>query len=178
MDELYFIGITWQEIVNWFLAQPIFAQVLVLIGVFAVLTLAVILVYYILKGVGYLVYYILKGVYYLLKGIGLLFYKIFEGLYYAISGKPKPEKNQVVVIQQVPVQQAAPQVRQVKQEEEPIVPIQDIQQIVRPEVTFCSECGNKFTDSMLQTLSDRGVAFCIHCGNKKTQDYQISLESQ
>lgn len=177
MDELYFIGITWQEIANWFLVQPIFAQVLVLIGVFAVLTLAVILVYYILKGVGYLIYYILKGVYYLLKGIGLLFYKIVEGLYYAISGKPKPEKNQVVVIQQVPVQQASPQVRQVKQEEEPIVPIQKTIQIVQPEVTFCNECGNKFTDSMLQTLSDRGVAFCIHCGNKKTQDYQMSIES-
>ena len=94
MDELYYISTTWQEIVDWFLLQPVYAQVLVLIGVFAVLTLAVILVYYILKGVGYLVYYILKGVYYLLKGIGLLFYKIFEGLYYAISGKTKPEKNE------------------------------------------------------------------------------------
>ena len=177
MNQAYFFGTTWQEIVDWFLIQPLFAQILVLVGVFAVLTLAVILVYYILKGVGYLVYYILKGVYYLLKGIGLLIYKIFEGLYYAISGKPKPVKNQVVVIQQVPVQQASPQVRQVKQEEEPIVPIQKTVQIVQPEVTFCNECGNKFTDSMLQTLSDRGVAFCIHCGNKKTQDYQMSIES-
>ena len=172
MDELYFISITWQEIVDWFLIQPIYAQILVLVGVFAVLTLAVILVYYILKGVGYLVYYILKGVYYLLKGIGLLFYKIFEGLYYAISGKPKPDNNQV------PVQQAPPQVIVVKQAEEPIVPIQKTTQVVRPEVTFCSECGNKFTDSMVQTLSERGIAYCIHCGNKKTHEYQMSIESQ
>ena len=171
MNQAYFFGTTWQEIVEWFLIQPIYAQILVLVGVFAVLTLAVILVYYILKGVGYLVYYILKGVYYLLKGIGLLIYKIFEGLYYAISGKPKPDKNQDTV-QQVP-----PQVIVIKQAEETIVPIQKTVQTVRPEVTFCSECGNKFSDSMVQTLSERGVAYCIHCGNKKTQEYQMSIES-
>jgi hypothetical protein len=171
MNEIYIFGITWQEIVNWFLAQPIYAQVLVLIGVFAVLTLAVILVYYILKGVAYLVYYLLKGVYYLLKGIGLLFYKLFEGLYYAISGKSKPVKN-------VEPEQKQPTAPQVKQEEEPIVLIQKSEQIVRPEVAYCSECGNRFTDSMLQTLYERGVAYCIHCGNKKTQAYQMSIEGQ
>ena len=175
MSEVYIFDIAWQEIVDWFLLQPIYAQVLVLIGVFAVLTLAVILVYYILKGVGYLVYYLLKGVYYLLKGIGLLFYKVFEALYYAISGKPKPVKNPTAE-QQAPSQ---PQVvHQVKQEKEPIVPIQQSEQIVRPEVGFCSECGNKFSDSMLHTLQERGIAYCIHCGNKKTQEYQISIESQ
>ncbi len=175
MSEVYIFDIAWQEIIDWFLVQPIYAQVLVLIGVFAVLTLAVILVYYILKGVGYLVYYLLKGVYYLLKGLGLLFYKIFEGLYYAISGKPKPIKNAA------PEQQAPPQpqiIYQVKQEQEPIVPIQQSEQIVRPEVGFCSECGNKFSDSMLHTLQERGIAYCIHCGNKKTQEYQMSIESQ
>ena len=171
MNQAYFFGTTWQEIVNWFLIQPIYAQILVLVGVFAVLTLAVILVYYILKGVGYLVYYILKGVYYLLKGIGLLVYKIFEGLYYAISGKPKPDKNQDTV------QQAPPQVIVIKQVEELIVPIQKTVQYIRPEVAFCSECGNKFSDSMVQTLSERGVAYCIHCGNKKSQEYQMSIES-
>ncbi|MFW9999196.1 MAG: hypothetical protein ACFE9Q_05170 [Candidatus Hodarchaeota archaeon] len=171
MSEVYVFNIAWQEIVNWFLAQPIYAQVLVLIGVFAVLTLAVILVYYILKGVAYLVYYILKGIYYLLKGIGLLFYKIFEALYYAISGKPKPNKCCA------PPQQA--QIPpEIQQQEEPIVQHQKSIQIIRPEVAYCSECGNKFTGSMLQTLQERGVAFCIHCGNKKTQNYQIGIESQ
>jgi hypothetical protein len=169
MNQVYFFGITWEEIINWFLAQPVYAQVLVLIGVFAVLTLAVILVYYILKGVAYLIYYVLKGVYYLLKGIGLLFYKLFEGLYYAITGKPKPVKKPPT---EQPIQPQA------KQEEEPIVPIQPSEQIVRPEVSYCNECGNKFTDSMLQTLSERGIAYCIHCGNKKTQTYEMSIESQ
>jgi len=174
MVDISIFGITWQEIVNWFLAQPIYAQVLVLIGVFAVLVLAVILVYYILKGVGYLVYYILKGVYYLLKGIGLLFYKLFEGLYYAISGKPKPQKSQTSPERPSPQQMP----HQVMQEEEPIVPIQQSEQFVHSEVAYCSECGNRFTNSMLQSLSERGVAFCIHCGNKKTQEHQISIESQ
>lgn len=170
MNQAYFFGITWQEIVDWFLIQPIYAQVLVLIGVFAVLTLAVILVYYILKGVAYLIYYILKGVYYLLKGIGLLFYKLFEGLYYAISGKPKP--NPCCAPPQE--QQSTPQVK----EEEPIIPLKESEQVVRSEVAYCSECGNKFSDSMLRTLSERGIAYCIHCGNKKVQEYQISIESQ
>ncbi|MFX0003396.1 MAG: hypothetical protein ACFE9C_10245 [Candidatus Hodarchaeota archaeon] len=165
--------IAWQEILDWFLAQPLYAQILVLIGVFAVLVLAVILVYYILKGVGYLVYYLLKGVYYLLKGIGLLFYKIFEGLYYAISGKPKPQKCCAPTQEEQVPQQQQPQV-----EEEPIIPIQKSPQMVRPEVTFCSECGSKFTDTMLQSLSNTGVAYCIHCGSKKTQAYQMSIESQ
>ena len=174
MVDISVFGIAWEEIVNWFLAQPIYAQVLVIIGVFAVLVLAVILVYYILKGVGYLIYYLLKGVYYILKGIGLLFYKLFEGLYYAISGKPKPKKTQTNPEQPTP--QQAP--TQLKQEEEPIVPIQKSEQIVRPEVAYCSECGNRFTDSMLQSLSENGFAYCIHCGNKKTQANQMSIESQ
>jgi hypothetical protein len=169
MVNVSVFGIAWQEIVNWFLAQPIYAQVLVIIGVFAVLVLAVILVYYILKGVAYLVYYLLKGVYYLLKGIGLLFYKLFEGLYYAISGKTKPECCPA------PEKQAPPQVMQ---EEEPIIPIQKSEQVVHAEVAYCSECGNEFTDSMIQSLSQRGVAYCIHCGNKKTQEYHMSIESQ
>jgi hypothetical protein len=171
------IAIWWQEIVTWFLAQPIFAQVLVIIGVVAVLVLAVILVYYVLKGVAYLIYYLFKGIYYLLKGIGLLFYKIFEGLYYAISGKPRPPKAEKP--QETPQQATQqPTQQQPQVEEEPIVPIQKTPQVVHPEITFCSECGSKFTDTMFESLSTSGVAYCIHCGSKKTQDYQMSIESQ
>ena len=108
MSEVYIFDVAWHEIVDWFLLQPIYAQVLVLIGVFAVLTLAVILVYYVLKGVCYLIYYLLKGIFYLFKGIGLLFYKVFEGLYYAISGKPKPVKEPIIQQQAPPQPQASP----------------------------------------------------------------------
>ena len=147
----------WQEIVDWFLVQPLYGQILVLVGVIAVLALAVVIVYYVLKGVAYLVYYILKGVYYLLKGIGLLFFKICEGLYYVISGKPKPGSQQ---------QQIQPQFSK---------PVIQNAQIVRPEVAFCSECGNKFTDSMLRTLSEKNEAFCIHCG-KAFQATSVGIE--
>ena len=105
MVDVYIFGILWEEIVNWFLIQPIYGQILVLVGVIALLALAVVIVYYVLKGVAYLVYYILKGVYYLLKGLGLLFYKAFEALYYAISGETKPESSTPAQ-----EQQAAPQV--------------------------------------------------------------------
>ncbi|MHA2005883.1 MAG: hypothetical protein ACXABO_00100 [Promethearchaeota archaeon] len=168
MSEAYVFGIPWEEIVNWYIAQPIYGQILVLVGVFALLALAVVIVYYVLKGVAYLVYYILKGVYYLLKGIGLLFYKICEALYYAISGKPKPGSNVQAQVQPVPIQ--------VVKEPEPITPIQKVYQPVNPDVGFCSECGNKFSDSMIQTLSNKGFVYCIHCG-KGFQANSVKVES-
>ncbi len=62
MANIYVFGTPWQEIVDWFLVQPIYGQILVLIGVFAVLALAIVIAYYVLKGAAYLVYYVLKGV--------------------------------------------------------------------------------------------------------------------
>jgi len=152
MADIYVFGTPWQEIVDWFLVQPIYGQILVLIGVFAVLALAIVVAYYIIKGAAYLVYYVLKGVYYLLKGIGLLFYKLCEGLYYLISGKPKPDS---------PEQQVQPQISKTIIQN---VPIQKTIQEVHTEVSFCSECGNKFSNSMFHTLSEKGMVFCIHCG--------------
>jgi len=156
MREVNIFGVPWEEIVNWYLVQPIYGQILVMVGLVALLALAVVIAYYVIKGVAYLVYYVLKGIYYLLKGIGLLFYKICEGLYYAISGKSKPEP---VSAQE---QQAPPQV---EKEPEPIIPVQRTYQTVHPEVAFCSECGSQFSESMVQTLSSRGFVYCIHCGN-------------
>lgn len=167
MSEVYIFGVPWEEIVNWYLAQPIYAQILVLVGVFALLALAIVIAYYIIKGVAYLVYYILKGIFYLLKGIGLLFYKIFEALYYAISGEEKPTKKPVQE------QQAPPQV---KEEPEPIIPIQKSYQVVQPDVTFCSECGNKFSDTMIQALSTKGAVYCVYCG-KGFQSNSLKIES-
>ncbi|MFW9823711.1 MAG: hypothetical protein ACFFE4_12280 [Candidatus Thorarchaeota archaeon] len=168
MFDVNVFGVGWEEIVNWFLAQPIYAQVLVLVGVVALLVLAVVIVYYVLKGVAYLIYYLLKGVYYLLKGIGLLFYKTFEALYYAISGKPKPEHS-------IPVQEEQVVIR-VEKEPEPIIPTQKTYQPVNPDVVFCSECGSKFSESMIKTLSNKGFVYCIHCG-KGFQTNSMKIES-
>ena len=167
MREVNIFGVPLEEIVNWYLAQPIYGQILVLVGLIALLALAVVILYYVLKGVAYLVYYVLKGVYYLLKGIGLLFYKIFEGLYYAISGKPKPEPASAQEQQTPP---------QVEKEPEPIIPVQRSYQTVHPEVAFCSECGGQFSESMVQTLSGKGFVYCIHCG-KGFQANSMKIES-
>ncbi|MFW9882236.1 MAG: hypothetical protein ACFFG0_54940 [Candidatus Thorarchaeota archaeon] len=168
MREVNIFGVPWEEIVNWYIAQPLYGQILVLIGVIAVLALAVVVVYYVLKGVAYLVYYVLKGVYYLLKGIGLLFYKIFEGLYFAISGK---QKSNPVSAQE---KQVPPQIQR---ESESIIPVQRTYQIVQSDVAFCSECGSQFSDSMIQTLSSKGFVYCIHCG-KGFQANSMKIESQ
>ena len=154
MIDVNIFGIPWEEIVNWFVIQPIYGQILILVGVFALLALAIVLVYYILKGVAYLVYYILKGTYYLLKGIGLLFYKACEALYYVISGETKPGN--------VSVQQ--PVAPQIEKQPEPIIPIQKNHQHIQPDAAFCTECGTKFTYIMLKTLSNNGSVFCIQCG--------------
>jgi hypothetical protein len=78
----------WEAIVNWFVIQPIYIQILIVVGAIAIVALAITLVYYVLKGAAYLVYYMLKGAYSLFKGIGIFFYGAFEALYYEITGKP------------------------------------------------------------------------------------------
>ena len=168
MVDVSIFGIQWEEIVNWFLVQPIYGQILVLVGVIAILALAVVITYYVLKGVAYLIYYIIKGVYYLLKGIGLLFYKAFEALYYAISGETKPGCCAPAQEQHVPPL--------VEKQPEPITPIQKTYQTINPDVAFCSECGSKFSDSMNQTLTNKGFVYCIHCG-KGFQDRSMTIES-
>lgn len=147
--------IPWEEFVNWFAIQPIYGQILLLVGVIALLALVITLVYYLLKGAAYLVYYILKGAYSLLKGIGIFFYGAFEALYYEITGKPKPGTE--------PATQS--DVPQTDKNPEPITPVQKNYQHIQPNAMFCTECGTKFTDTMMNNLSNRESVFCIHCGN-------------
>jgi hypothetical protein len=165
--DLELVQLWWENILNWYLAQPLYGQILVLVGVIAVLTLAIVIVYYVLKGVVYLIYYICKGMFYLLKGIGLLFYKLFEALYYLISGESKPESDSAQK-KQVPLQ--------VETQPETIAPIQKAYQSVNTEISFCSECGSRFSDSMIQAFSTKGDVFCIHCGSHFIAD-SIKMES-
>ncbi len=156
--------ITWGDVANWFMALPLYEQILIAVGITAILVLIGVGIYYLIKGIAYLIYYVLKGVayllYYMLKGLYYLFYglflglyKLFEGLYYLISGKPRPKKQE---------QQPTPRIEEPIKTKTPI-PRKIIQNI--PEkIAFCGECGAKFTDSMSQHLSDKGLAFCIHCG--------------
>jgi hypothetical protein len=150
----------WEEFNAWFLGMPIYAQVLVIVGVVASLVLAVILVYYALKGVVYLIYYILKGIYLLIEGIFVGIYKLFEEFYYAISGKPKPVK--APSDKECCEQPETPQ--QSYEEQEIIMPSQKEIQIVQPDAVYCSECGSQYTEIMLEQLKENGIAYCVFCG--------------
>jgi len=143
--------IYWEQFLNWFLEIPLPGQILMIVGVIAILALVCVGVYYLLKGVAYLVYYVLKGVgyliYYIFKGI----YLLIEGLYYLFSGKEKPMKHAEPPAIEVNIQEIPKQVVPLKRE-------------VHADVSFCSECGNRFSETMIHQLDTQGRAFCIHCG--------------
>jgi len=150
----------WEEFITWFLAMPIYFQVLLIIGVAAAVILTVVIVYYVLKGTAYLVYYILKGTFLLIKGIFVGIYKLFEELFYAISGIPKPVKeasDKKCCEQPEPLQESY-------EEREVIVPLQKEIQIVQPDAVYCSECGSQYTERMLEQLKVNGIVYCVFCG--------------
>lgn len=140
------IGFWYNVFVEWFLEQPIYGQVLAIIGLITLLALAITLVYYTIKGIAYLVYYIFKGVYYLLKGIGYGFYKLFEGFYFLISGKQKSSKQKV---EHVHIQN-------------------NMTNNNLYILEYCSECGRKLSEKMKIHFEKNGMTFCENCGTHLT----------
>ncbi|MFW9826767.1 MAG: hypothetical protein ACFFEY_03995 [Candidatus Thorarchaeota archaeon] len=138
------LRIWFNEIIDWYLIQPPYGQILVIIGVVVLLALTITLVYYILKGIAYLIYYIIKGIYYVLKGIGYGFYKLFEWLYFLISGKSKRSLQKKI---ETPIQN-------------------EIIGKTGIHFEFCTECGIKVTEKMRKHLLTHGKVFCISCGNQ------------
>ena len=138
------INMWYNEFADWFLLQLIFAQLFVIIGIITLLALTITLVYYIIKGIVYLGYYIIKGTYYLLKGIGFAFYKLFEGFYNLVSGKTKFQTKKLLS----------------KNSE------QAFTNEYLYETIFCSECGRKFTEKMVQQIVNSKKAFCVNCGKE------------
>jgi len=145
------IGFWYNVFVNWYLNQPIYGQVLALIGLITLLALAITLVYYIIKGIAYLVYYIFKGIYYLLKGIGYGFYKLFEGFYFLVSGESKAstQKDEYTNIQ-----------NNFTNENHYIL-------------EYCSECGRKISERMKLYFEKNGMAFCENCGKQLTLNHAL-----
>lgn len=135
----------WNEIVKWFLALPIHFQILIIIGIFLIVAISLVLVYYILKGL----FYLLKEVF---KGIK----KLLTNLYYAISGKTKPVES--VYINQKTSNQEENQEYQINSE------LKTNRQL--SEIQFCSECGNQITNKMQKKLNETGIVYCVFCGNK------------
>ena len=143
---------TWFNIfIEWYLEQPLYGQVLVIIGIIAVVVLVVTLVYYIIKGIAYLIYYIFKGIFYLLKYIGYGFYKLFEGFYLLVSGKSKSQtqKNTKINIQD------------------------NIPKDLRISLEYCIECGKRVTSNMKKRLQVKGIVFCVNCGARLRIDQDI-----
>ena len=134
----------YNEFVEWYLVQPIYGQILAIIGIIALLALAVTLIYYVIKGIAYLIFYILKGIYYLLKGIGLGIFKLCEGFYNLVSGKSKTKK----------------------QTENNNLYIGN--QINRTDynILYCNECGKRFSENMINKTLSNGNVFCVYCGKE------------
>ncbi|MHA2392931.1 MAG: hypothetical protein ACXAEX_13375 [Promethearchaeota archaeon] len=141
VDTIY---LWYNEFFEWYSVQPIYGQIFIIIGVIALLTLAIVLVYYVIKGIAYLIYYILKGVYYLLKGIGLGFFKLCEGFYYLVSGEEKPAKSTQ------------------NEESQTIMQHNDNSN----NFLYCSECGQRFSIKMTNQIYTNGTVFCANCGKQ------------
>ncbi|MFW9972309.1 MAG: hypothetical protein ACFFDF_19140 [Candidatus Odinarchaeota archaeon] len=151
------IGVWYNTFVEWYLQQPLYGQVLAIIGIVALLALLITLIYYLVKGIAYLVYYIIKGIFYLLKYIGYGIFKLFQGFYLIVSGESKSKTKNY--------NQISHQNNSIK---EPIV-----------FIAYCSECGKKVTNKMKYHLETHEIVFCVNCGtrlrrNQATQPYIIS----
>ena len=141
VDNIY---LWYNEFIEWYLVQPIYGQVLAIIGIIALLSLAVIAIYYVIIGISYLIYYTLKGIYYLLKGIGLGIFKLCEGFYNLVSGEYKSKKQTV----NNPVH------------------IEDQFNSVWNNILYCNECGKRFSDKMMKKIVTNGNVFCVNCGKE------------
>ena len=141
----------YMEFVDWYLVQPIYGQILTIVGIIAILALVITVVYYIIKGIAYLVYYILKGTYYLLKGIGLGFFKLSEGLYYLVSGEQNPKKQTKNDNCKTNLE-------------------------VNKTILYCSECGIRLSVKMINQMFSSNIAYCVNCGKAlKLVKYQEPL---
>lgn len=138
------ISIWYNIFLEWYLQQPLYGQVLAIIGIIAILVLTVLLIYYIIKGIAYLIYYSIKGVFYLLKYIGYGFFKLFEGFYLLVSGKSKyksQNNNQFNIWN--------------NSTKEP-----------RIFLEYCSECGKRLSNKMKNYLKKNEIVYCVNCGTR------------
>jgi hypothetical protein len=150
------ISLWFNTFIEWFVEQPLYGQILVIIGIVAVLALTVTLLYYIIKGVAYLIYYTITGIFYLLKYIGYGIYKLFEGFYLLVSGKSKLKieinKETIIENNSLNAQEAL--------------------------LEYCSECGKRISESMKKHLKANKIVFCVNCGtrlNRKAAAYALTV---
>jgi len=138
------ISVWYNIFLEWYSQQPLYGQVLAIIGIIAILVSIVILIYYIIKGIAYLIYYSIKGVFYLLKYIGYGFFKLFEGFYLLVSGKSKYKSrnnNQFNIRNSSTMEH-------------------------RIFLEYCSECGKRLNNKMKDHLEKNEIVFCVNCGTR------------
>jgi len=133
------IFLWYNEFADWYLIQSVYVQILSIIGIITLLSLTIILIYYLIKGIAYLIYYILKGIYYLLKGIGYGFFKLCEGFYKLISGSSNSKT----------------------QTENKSIPFEESN---RRTIMYCTECGKAFSEKIITKLFNNRIVFCVNCG--------------
>jgi hypothetical protein len=141
VDSIY---VWYNEFLEWYVVQPIYGQILAIIGIIALLSLAVTIIYYVIKGIAYLIFYTLKGIYYLLKGIGLGIFKLCEGFYNLVSGESKSKK----------------------QIENNNVNIGNQFNRINSNILYCNECGKRFSEKMMKKILSNGNVFCVNCGKE------------
>ena len=151
LDSLYF----GEDFIKWYLNLPLYGQTIIIISAVAIIIAAIVLVYYILKGLIYLLYYLFKGLYLLFKGIFSITYRFFKELYYRISGKPSKVEIETYnsTIQERKSNQFITKRIQIKENNNKIP-------------YYCTECGNKITESMRNLLLSHGIAYCFRCGKE------------
>jgi hypothetical protein len=138
------LSLWYNEFIDWYLAQPIYGQIFILVGIIAILALVIVVIYYILKGIAYLVYYILKGIYLILKRIGLGIFKLCEGFYYLVAGKPRPSKQK----EDVDLEDGKHSIN------------------INNNILYCSECGKRFSEKMIYNIYTSGITYCTFCGKE------------
>ena len=144
----------YEEFIQWYLVQPIYGQILTIIGIIALLALMVTIIYFVIKGIAYLIYYILKGIYYLLKGIGLGIFKLCEGFYKLVSGEINVNK----------------------QTENNNTHSENQFNGIQSNIIYCNECGKSFSENMMRKIHSNENVFCTNCGKGfSIEEFQISL---
>jgi hypothetical protein len=140
---------------KWFFHQPVFAQILTTIGIFAIITMILVIVYYIIKSIHHL---ITKGI----RG------KKDE----AEERSQKEEQRQsypYISSREKALEMQPDQVEKGPPKEEIIVHYPK-------RVKYCSACGMVFSDKVKNILKKRGNAFCEYCG-KVHKVMEQSVES-
>jgi hypothetical protein len=131
------------EFSNWFFKQPFFAQILTTIGIFAIMCLILIAVYYIIKGIILLIKKIIR--------------KVKKRLERRSDYPLQPASNPYISgNQKKPGNKQSQEIEDSKKKE--------IIVHYPKRVKYCSECGMKFSDKVKNILNSRGSAFCQYCG--------------